>query len=378
MRRRIAVLTAAIAMTFTVAPVTAGAARAAANSIQDLNGVACVAAKSCVAVGDDRTRNLPIARAWNGTTWASSPVKLPTGATNGDLTMVSCATAKSCVAIGEYNRGAGILTESWNGRKWTAGKLPPPAGPRVFVNALSCPAVNDCLAAGYYAQVKGYMTYPLAEWWNGRKWTTARLPHPAKSIFVYLNGVSCASARSCAAVGEADLSTGTGGAFAETWNGTTWSDSMPPIPKGGSFTNALSSVSCASKASCVAVGGYFAGSATRQLAEFWNGRTWKAAQIPGSPTGQLGLISCAPKTARCVAVGDDAATTYSSVWNGTGWKNATIPAPKADPSISVYSLSCPSASACVAVGIAARSDTSSTWLAYSWIWNGKSWRPAAA
>jgi hypothetical protein len=375
MHRRIVMLTAAIAVTLAVAP-AAGTAQAAAKPNQDLSGVSCLSANDCIAVGSDQTRDLPLAQTWNGTKWASSPARLPAGATTGGLTMVSCAAAKSCVAIGEYSRGSEILAESWNGRTWTAGKLPPPAGLQININALSCPAVNDCLAAGYYAKTGGYMTYPLADWWNGRKWTPVQLPHPAKSIFVYLYGVSCATARSCVAVGEADLSTGTGGAFADTWNGRTWSDSMLPAPRG-SFTDALSGVSCASATSCVAVGRYSPRSGTTQLAEFWNGRTWRAASVPGPPTGLLGLISCMPKTASCLAVGDDASSTYSSVWNGSSWKNFTIPAPRTDPSISVYGLSCPSAAGCVAVGIAAPSNASSTFSAYSWVWNGKSWRAVA-
>jgi hypothetical protein len=296
---------------------------------------------------------------------------LPAGIKNGGLDMVSCPSVTNCVAIGEYSGGSGVLTEVWNGKAWTPGKLLPPAGIRIYINALACAAVNDCLAAGYYSLAKGYQTYPLAESWNGRKWTAIRLPHPAKTVYAYLYGVSCATRTSCVAVGTVDLSTGTGGALADSLTGAKWSYSTPPAPAHG-FSATLSGVSCAAAKSCVAVGYYTAAPDTPALAESWNGKTWKPVRVPGAANAQLAAIACVSAT-RCVAVGGEPAGSYSATLSGSSWKTAKMSAPRGYSWADVNAVSCRAADGCVAVGEGSPSLGKSSYDV-SWLWNGKSWR----
>ncbi len=71
-----------------------------------------------------------------------------------------------------------------------------------------------------------------------------------------LLGVSCASARSCKAVGFYTNEIGVNQTLIESWNGISWS--VVPSPDNGTAYNVLIGVSCrrAGK-SCTAVGDYY-------------------------------------------------------------------------------------------------------------------------
>ena len=67
-----------------------------------LNGVSCVSATSCEAVGQYSTRKatLTLVDSWNGTTWTITPS--PNNGNGNDLNGVACVSATSCQATGEY------------------------------------------------------------------------------------------------------------------------------------------------------------------------------------------------------------------------------------------------------------------------------------
>ena len=101
-------------------------------------------------------------------------------------------------------------------------------------------------------------------------WSIQQTPNPTGGSDVVLNGVSCASASACTAVGGPAQPAATGVTLAEGWNGTTWSIQHTPNPAGGS-NSTLNGVSCASATACTAVGGSFNGTTGVTLAERWNG-----------------------------------------------------------------------------------------------------------
>ena len=69
-----------------------------------------------------------------------------------------------------------------------------------------------------------------------------------------LNGVSCADATTCVAVGSRVISA-LDKTLVKTWNGTGWSVRTSPNPPGK--TNAtLNGVTCATTTNCIAVGNY--------------------------------------------------------------------------------------------------------------------------
>jgi hypothetical protein len=120
----------------------ANAANAASPStlLLGLNGVSCVSAKFCAAVGSQGDSahlsrgDVPLTMIWTGVRWRKTATPLPRGWTEGELDSVSCVSGRYCAAVGMYSRGSYEypLAETWNGRTWTATRLPrAPGGPKL-------------------------------------------------------------------------------------------------------------------------------------------------------------------------------------------------------------------------------------------------------
>ena len=383
------------------APAVAGTPRATASPEHPLLAVSCVSSKYCVAVGYDETaddgQGGPLAETWNGSAWAAGAVKLPAGALGGDLFGVSCKSQAGCLAVGDYllktdvfppSDNTGALAESWNGKTWTAAQPPVPAGTTsATLSGVSCVTSADCVATGVYTEADGTST-ALAESWNGHAWARVPVKLPAGSAGGDLFGVSCASSKSCVAVGSYGSADFGVVALGESWNGKTWTPSGPSAPAGATLV-ALQGVSCLSPAACVAVGSYTnAGGYPIGLAESWNGAKWTQTPLPKSGGyGGLFGVSCA-SSKYCLGVGDGAATgasrgtPSSDVWNGTSWSLNKVPVPSAGggsgtATSMLQGAQCLSATDCVAVGQLDLGSAEQYQYGFSGFWNGKTWKPTA-
>jgi hypothetical protein len=381
------------------APAVAGTPRASASLEHPLFAVSCVSSKYCVAVGYDEIADNgnggPLAETWNGRGWAAAEVKPPAGALGGALSGVSCASQKSCLAVGVYfaksvnpeSNSTRALAESWNGKTWTAARPPvPPGATMTALSDVSCVTSADCLATGVYTQANG-TSAGLAESWNGRAWADVPVKLPAGSAGGDLDGVSCASSKSCVAVGSYGNADSDVVALAGSWNGKIWTASGPPAPAAAAAA-ALQGVSCVSPAACVAVGWYEnADGYTLGLAESWNGKKWTEVPLPKSGGyGELFSVSCV-SSRYCLAVGGGVAgegtryTPSSYVWNGKSWSLEPVPVPPKGGGSTATSMlqgdRCLSATDCVAVGQLDLGNDEQYQYGFSGFWNGKSWKPAA-
>ena len=152
---------------------------------------------------------------------------------------------------------------------WSIQTTPNPAGGSdVVLNGVSCASASACTAVGGPAQ-PATTGVALAEGWNGTTWSIQHTPNPTGGSSIVLGGVSCSSASACTAVGDSSNGTTTV-TLAERWNGTKWSIQHTPNPSGSSAT-ILSGVSCSSVSACAAVGGWSNGTAGVTLAESWSG-----------------------------------------------------------------------------------------------------------
>jgi hypothetical protein len=212
-------------------------------------------------------------------------------------------------------------------------------------------------------------------------WKIVKSPNPTGSPAAVLSSVSCPSPTSCIAVGytPSDVdSDAVSQTLTERWNGKTWTFLPSPNPKGvpAAF---LRGVACPSPTSCFAVG--FANdrdrSFSKTLVEHWDGRSW-AIQASPNPAGSTGAflngVTCS--SARdCVAVGADALSNQTLVlhWNGRTWTIQQSPNPAGSPFASLWGVTCRSATNCYAVGYAmvtADLSQSGTLVEH---WNGKTW-----
>jgi hypothetical protein len=350
--------TAAVAATApsVVATAPSVAVSAASEPAGLLNGLSCISAKDCVAVGQDLTTYGPLVETWNGTiSWGA------------------------------------LLAESWNGRSWTRTGLPGLSGvDRYELSSVLCPSAGYCVAVGLHEQTGG-RTAGFAELLSAGKWKAYELPglaNSARNSAIY--HVSCLSAASCVAVGSTGNSTTPDGspantAVAEFWNGRKWSETTLATPSGSKGAW-LYGVSCTRSKTCVAVGGRRLDSGKiTPLAETWTAATgrWRAA-FPAAAGSEpdLGGVSCV-SAGNCLAVGGGdeptaATSSFSDSWNGKSWKDEQFPAPlsggrEASEGVEV---SCLSATQCIAIAddyIGAPATITAVY-GVSALWNGKAWR----
>jgi hypothetical protein len=291
----------------------------------------------------------------------------PAAAVAGTLTAVSCASASNCIAVGHRSAtstsGATTLAEKWNGTKWSVVTSANPSGSTsAELLGVACTAAKSCMAVGeYFASGSGL---PLAETWNGSKWSLVAAPAPSGSTGAGLEAIACTSATSCQGVGSSMDDT-----LAENWNGTAWSIVSSPSPNPAK-PNVLSGVSCASASLCWAVGYDFPTNYSGSLTEKWNGKKWSVVSTPNSKSGELIGDDCASSTA-CLAVGiNNKLFAIAQSWAGTKWVTAAPAKPKGTASSELNGVSCATTSACESVGNYYNSTVTAT-LGESW--NGTKW-----
>ena len=287
------------------------------GSVSVLNTVSCTTRSFCVAVGDyygTGSFTKTLIERWNGTVWSVLRSPSIAGGDNS-LNGVDCATANTCEAVGRHD--AETLVESWNGRAWSVAPSPKLTVGESSLNAVSCVSARSCTAVGNYG------SRTLVESWNGRSWTV--VPSPTPGTYGGLSGVSCSAVGSCMAVGDVGLGTGSGTstppqALTESWNGSAWSSVKNPSPGGAQ----LYSVSCVTARSCKAVGDAATGSGTtRLMVESWSGSAWSVVTTESPPVAYLYGVACVATTS-CLAVGEYARNTSGAapiealveIWSG--------------------------------------------------------------
>jgi hypothetical protein len=336
-----------------------------------LNGIACPATDRCMAVGTTGpTRGVLSTEAlrWNGTRWSNQPIPTVPGAF---LNALSCASASACMAVGGSDSGS--LAERWNGTRWRIQPIPTPTG-AVFsgLNGVSCLPPSFCMATGAYSASSSPNgpVKPLAERWNGKRWTIVRTPSRAGSVQTFLGQVSCTSRSACTTIGEQHSATGIVHTVAERWNGATWRIQSTPNPPKVQFAS-LSGTACTGPSACLAVGLYTTSSGTPQnLAERWNGISWTIQPTPNpAGGGQLSTVACTAPAA-CTAVGfalnSSGGMLLALRWNGTRWRSQPTPLLPGARDISMPAVACPARTACTAVGGYENDGPGSVSLAEQW------------
>jgi hypothetical protein len=316
-----------------------------------LNGVSCASPTSCLAVGrylDRAGTSLPLAERWDGADWSIVPAPSPAGAAGSTLTAVSCTSSSSCIAVGSLTNRAGFpapgtLAERWDGERWRV--VPMPSMPGSALNGVSCSSRSACTAVGSQGDPPG-PPRTLAERWDGSTWTVQPTADP-EDAGAGLGAVSCPSASDCAAVGTSD-----GATFAERWDGARWTIEPIPNPDGTAFAE-FQGVACASASSCLAVGLYLDDSGTAvALAEHWNGSAWSiesTAVPPGVGGNGLAGVACA-STSACTGVGAVGNQTLAEGWDGTRWTSQSTVDPSGAHSSVLNAVACPAPATCTAVG----------------------------
>ncbi len=335
------------------------------------NGVSCRSTDPCVAVGSSIVGETRTPRAARITANGWEEMTLPS-LSQATLLDVSCTGAAECTAVGSQGASALSLAARWNGSLWSTQTTPNPAGgSSVALNGVSCPAASMCMAAGGFANSTKPIN-PLIERWNGTSWTIETAPTPSGAAQAWFEGISCASATQCTAVGNFQDSTGVRHGLIERWDGTSWAIQTPPEPVGATRVD-LNGVSCKG-ASCTAVGAYWTSTGRHTHVLRWNGSSWSIQASPNPETSSANTltdVSCFTSN-RCLASGVSAPTAtapdpypMAMGWDGTAWSLESMPVSRGATTGALNDTSCTAAADCVAVGAAsagagAYSETFST------------------
>jgi hypothetical protein len=348
----------------------------------------CLAAVAVAAAGSTAASADPVA---TGPRWViqSTPDR---AVPDNQLEGVSCTSGRACTAVGSsgplvvwlgYSTGRQLapmalrsaaaatktttLAERWDGARWRIEPTPNPAGSaNSALNGVACSSVRACTAVG--SRDAGTVFVPLAERWNGSRWSIERAPRPAGSTNSELLGVSCPTSHECIAVGDYETTSNAFAGFAERWNGSRWTLAGVARPSASAF---LDSVSCSSARRCTAVGGYEISSTSLPLAERWTGR-WRKQQTPGS--GSLDGVSC-PTSSQCTSVGSQPngqsgeSAVLAMQWKGGKWKTHSAPEPPGSTQGFLRGVSCSTVTSCAAAGWVQLT----TAVTVADHWNGTSW-----
>jgi hypothetical protein len=297
------------------------------------------------------------------------------GPQSNALSGLACSSATACKAVGfAYNSTslARSLIESWNGTSWSINSSPNGGPADNYLTAVSCTSAWSCRAVGFYT-IAGGVTRTLIESWNGTTWVITPSPNNGTQNN-RLDGISCVSATSCVAVGQALLgSPSVGSTLIESWNGSTWSISTSP--NSGTQDNRLMGVSCVPTGSCTAVGSFLGPGSEQTLVETLSGGAWSIVPSPNNGAfDDLLAVGC-PSASSCTAVGFSlgatAAQTLVEAWNGSAW--AIIPSPNSGSyDNELNAVSCATATACHAVGYAA-GISGGSYRTLIEFWNGQTW-----
>jgi hypothetical protein len=330
-----------------------------------LAGVSCFSSSLCAAVGSrgSAAAQVTLGEMWNGSAWVVKPS--PNPSPKGELESVSCVSTTWCVAVGWQSGGSSgnndhTLAERWTGASWVVMASTNP-GTFDDLNEVSCTSASRCTAVGAYYNHYNVATFGLIESWNGSVWSTTSHPNPES--YVTLSAVSCRAVDVCVAAGWQSTAQGsTAHTLVERSVGGAWTTS--PTGNRGSHTNAFLGVACGTTTSCTAVG-YWEVSTTRNetLVEHWNGSTWTVSASPNASAGpnQLNGVACA-SAMRCVAIGQDRPLPGSSnvrtlvaEWHGASWSIVASPNPAAYLD-GLFSVSCNTITSCRASGYTEAQD----------------------
>lgn len=265
--------------------------RAAPNrafGLQELNSVVAVSQRNVWAVGDreDLDFTVPLIEHWDGHVW--SIVHGPPGDRRrpARLEAVAASSASNVWAVGRRGRRSQPMAERWNGRRWTRvptariGEEIPPHSElhSLAVSSHGVWAVGETSGAGHRDPRR------LIEHWDGRRWRVfwGLRPGPRQNR---LFGVVEISPREVWAVGTSgtiqrskNLATGKGGTLVGRWNGRTWKAvrSRDPATRSGN----LDAVDFVNPSDVWAAGQRLGRGYVRGLVEHWDGARWTAVATP--------------------------------------------------------------------------------------------------
>jgi hypothetical protein len=340
----------------------------------NVNSISCVAPGDCAAAGsyaDSSLDNQAFVADEVAGTWQRAREVPGTAALNmfsANALSVSCASAGNCAVGGFYENAdqdsQAFVASEVHGIWHPAAPVRGTTGAGAAVSSVSCAGAGDCVAGGYFTDRAGGEQAFVADETQGR-WGSAITVAASLNIAgnAYVTSVSCAAVGNCAAGGYYSVKPGQTEAFSVDERRGVWSAAheVAGALNAGLFGN-INSVSCASPGNCAAGGSYTDGAGdTQAFLVTERSGVWSAARrvAGGLNTGgnaRVDTISC-PSAGNCGAGGSYTSTARGQQAFVVGerhgvWTAARQVAGALNTSgdTSADAISCPSAGNCAAGG----------------------------
>jgi hypothetical protein len=199
-----------------------------------LFGVSCWTGTNCIAVGvyetgsfSNPTSESALTEKWNGSSWTIVKAAKPSGNVADTLNGISCLSAADCTAVGNFYNASDRFEgfgEQWNGSAWKASTVPWSSGSGdSTLYSVSCLSSGDCNATGVEEVTSSTGAVKAAAvHWSGAGWKVTS-PAAISGDNDELNGVSCKAANFCSAVGAYGSATSdSASGLSAFWNDTKW------------------------------------------------------------------------------------------------------------------------------------------------------------
>jgi hypothetical protein len=304
--------------------------------------------------------------------WSLVPSHSPSGSS---LNAVAATSARNAWAVGTRDVGGAYQTliERWNGRNWSVARSPSPAKGSHTTNALAAVVAlssRDAWAFGWYEK-RSASFRTLIEHWNGSTWSVVRSPNSGTGE----NALSAAAARSPKDIWVVGYHNDPGRrrTLTEHWDGHSWS--IVPSPSVGSGDSFLFGVATSVAGPVWAVG-TSPRSFNRTLAMTWADSAWSLTPTvdPGDGDRFLQAVA-APAPGSALAVGSYLSGTRTRAlaerWSGSAWSVVPVASPGAYYN-SLQAVAATSGTSAWAVGASSRRP-GGQFRAIAEHWNGASW-----
>jgi outer membrane protein OmpA-like peptidoglycan-associated protein len=359
------------------APLPAGASTTPQNAF---DAVSCSSVGNCVAVGtyqDTAGNQEALLDVDVGGTWSTTTAPLPgdadTSHQDNTLDAVTCTSAVDCVAVGSYVNTSPSSTcpnedclqpliDVESSGTWSAVDAPLPPNATTSpqngdsLTSVTCTSTSNCVAVGSYVDASAN-SQALLDVETSSTWTAVPAPLPGDASLTpntdSFTSVTCVSLGNCVAVGQYDNTLENPEGLIDTETSGTWTSMTAPVP--GDADTALpdvllTSVSCSTMTTCVAVGSYeippIRNLSPDALLDAEVDGVWMAGtvELPGDastaqPYSDLSDVTCVSPWS-CVAVGlyVNSAGLYQVILDSFGVALSTLPDVPSSPNTVVATV----------------------------------------
>ncbi len=224
------------------------------------------------------------------------------------------------------------IVEQWNGTEWLP-MTTPGQGDDSLLSGITRNSPTSAVAVGWWAPAGTDPSRAFAEVWNGTSWTISDPP-------TFMNGstflptlLESAASTDPSNVWAAGVTVNAGNVevpLIEHFSGTSWSISNDvPIGDGGELINvATDAINDAWAVGLEITGG---GSGQVPLIMHWNGSVWQQVATPtlSTPSGLNGVAVSSATNAWAVGASSNGtmSTPIAMHWDGTQWLTVAVPNP---------------------------------------------------